>query len=113
RQDSLADLVATVNRIRRAHRVFHDDRNLQFHRIDNDALLAYSKRSGDQLLLMVVTLDPHHAHSGWLQLPLAELGLPEHDPYVAHDLLTDSRYQWQGAANFVMLDPHTQPGHVL
>jgi starch synthase (maltosyl-transferring) len=113
RPDSLADLIATMNRIRHAHRVFRDDWNLRFHSIDNDALIAYSKRSGAQVLLMVVALDPHNPHSGWLHLPLAALGLPEHDPYLAHDLLTDARYQWQGSTNFVMLDPNTQPGHVL
>jgi starch synthase (maltosyl-transferring) len=113
REDSLADLIGTVNRIRHAHRALQDDWNLAFHPVDNDALLAYSKRAGNQVLVMVVTLDPRHPQSGWLQLPLEELGLPEHEPYLAHDLLTDARYQWQGPSNFVMLDPHTQPGHVL
>ncbi len=113
RHDSLKDLIATVNRIRHHHRVFQDDWNLTFHPVDNDALIVYSKQVPGQVLLMVVNLDPHNTHSGWLTLPLDELGLPVHDPYFAHDLLTDARYQWQGPSNFVMLDPHTQPGHVL
>ncbi|HEX7037488.1 MAG TPA: alpha-1,4-glucan--maltose-1-phosphate maltosyltransferase [Pseudomonadales bacterium] len=113
RPDSLAALIGTVNRIRRAHRVFQDDWNLRFHPVDNDMLLAYSKRAGDEVLLMVVVLDPRHTQSGWVTLPLDALGLPEHDPYIAHDLLTGARYQWHGPTNFVMLDPNTQPGHVL
>lgn len=113
REDSLADLVATLNLIRRWHRVFRDDWNLAFHHIDNEQLIAYSKRSGDQLLLMVVNLDPTHTQSGWLELPLESLGLPVNDPFVAHDLMNDAHYEWQGHRNFVILDPRTQPGHVL
>ncbi|MFW6093750.1 MAG: alpha-1,4-glucan--maltose-1-phosphate maltosyltransferase [Pseudomonadota bacterium] len=113
REDSLAGLVATLNRIRNAHAALQADWSLEFHRIDNDRILAYSKCHGDQVLLMVVSLDFRHAQSGWVHLPLARLGLPEDAPFVAHDLLTDARYQWQGADNFVMLDPGNQPGHVL
>jgi starch synthase (maltosyl-transferring) len=113
RSDSLADLIATLNRIRRAHQALPDDWNLKFVDVDNESLIAYSKRSGDELLLMVVNLDPEHTHSGWVSLPLTELGLPEQEPFIAHELLTEARYQWQGARNFVMLDPHSQPGHVL
>ena len=46
RPDSLGDLVARVNRIRRDHRCLHYDRTLRFHPTDNDALLAYSKTVG-------------------------------------------------------------------
>jgi starch synthase (maltosyl-transferring) len=113
REDSLADLIALVNRIRNAHPALQQDWNLQFHRIDNDAMLAFSKRHRDQILLMVVTLDPRNPQSGWLHLPLEDFGLPADVPYIAHDLLTDARYEWQGAASFVSLEPHGQPGHVL
>ena len=113
REDSLAELIAVVNRIRNAHAALQDDWSLAFHSVDNDSLLAFSKRHGDQVLLMVVTLDPFHAQSGWLHVPLEAFGLPQDEPYVAHDLLTDARYEWQGSRVFVMLDPHSQPGHVL
>ncbi len=113
REDSLAPLVGTLNRIRKAHPALQDDWSLEFHAIDNDQILAYSKRHGDQVLLMVVSLDYQNPQSGWLHLPLEQLGLPEDASFMAHDLLTDARYRWQGAANFVMLDPHNQPGHVL
>jgi starch synthase (maltosyl-transferring) len=113
REDSLAELIALVNRIRNAHLALQDDWSLEFHRIDNDAMLAFSKRHLDQVLLMVVTLDPVHVQSGWLHVPLESFGLPSDAPYIAHDLLTDARYEWYGSSSFVMLDPHGQPGHVL
>jgi starch synthase (maltosyl-transferring) len=113
REDSLAQLIGLLNRIRNAHTALQDDWSLRFHHVDNDALLAFSKQHRDEVLLMVITLDPVHAQSGWLQVPLEAFGLPVDAPYVAHDLLTDARYEWQGSSRFVRLDPHGQPGHVL
>ena len=41
---SLAPLVTAVNRIRRENAALRHDRNLEFHRTDNDQLIAYSRR---------------------------------------------------------------------
>ncbi len=43
RGESLEPWIATLNRIRRAHPALQQLRNLHFHHVDNDALLAYSK----------------------------------------------------------------------
>ncbi|MGC5568991.1 alpha-1,4-glucan--maltose-1-phosphate maltosyltransferase, partial [Streptomyces sp. FR-108] len=43
---SLAPLIGSLNRIRRAHPALRRLRNLHFHRADNDAVIAYSKREG-------------------------------------------------------------------
>ncbi len=46
--------------------------------IDNESLIAYSKTTedGTDSVLVIVNLDPHHPHAGWLNLDLAALGLP-------------------------------------
>ncbi len=62
---------------------------------------------------MVVNLHPRQTHSGWTDLNLADLGLEDGAPYVAHDLLTGARYGWRGARNYVALDPRVLPAHVL
>ncbi len=117
RPDSLADLVARVNLIRRSHPALQHDRTLRFHRVDNERILAYSKRSiGDapkDSVLVVVNLDPVHTQSGWVEVDLRELGVEESPAYVMHDLLTDARYRWERNRNFVMLDPSGIPAHVL
>jgi starch synthase (maltosyl-transferring) len=41
------------------------------------------------------------------------MGLDPHQPYQAHDLLTDARYLWHGAHNYVELNPHTVPAHIF
>jgi starch synthase (maltosyl-transferring) len=115
RADSLRSFVARVNRIRRENPALHANDRLRFHHIDNEQLIAYSKTSADlsSVVLAVVNLDPHHAHSGWLEIPVDELGLDPTQPYQAHDLLSDARYFWNGPRNFVRVDPAVVPAHVF
>ena len=70
---SIRELIARVNGIRRDNPVLHEDANLRFFRVDNEQLLCYGKRSDDDLLCIVVNLDPNHMQSGWLDLPLQVL----------------------------------------
>ncbi len=113
RADSLRDVIARVNAIRRDHPALQDNRELRFHAIDNDALLAYSKAAGDDVVLVVVNLDPHHTQSGFLELDLPALGIDPQDAYQAHDLLGGGRYAWHGARNYVELDPSVSPAQVF
>ena len=110
---SLADFVTRVNEIRRQNPALQHDRNLQFQSVDNDALVAYSRVWGTNHIVVVVNLDPHYRQSGWLELDLGALGRQPDRPYAVHDLLTGARYSWEGARNFVMLDPGVAPAHVL
>jgi len=115
RPDSLRDFIARLNRIRRDNPALQQDTHLRFHDIDNDKLIAYSKATADDsnVLLSVVNLDPHHAQSGWLELPPDLLGLQPDQPYQAHDLISDARYLWYGARNYVELDPQASPAHLF
>jgi starch synthase (maltosyl-transferring) len=115
REDSLRDLIARVNEIRRNNRALQGDWSLRFHDIDNDQLIAYSKRSeeGNDAVLVVVNLDAYHTQSGWLVLPLDEFGIDPHQPYQMHDLLSGARYIWYGARNYVELNPESYPAHIF
>jgi starch synthase (maltosyl-transferring) len=114
---SLRDYIARINEIRRENPALHHDRNLRFYPCDNDRILFYGKSTPDlsNIVLSVVNLDPHHVQSGWVRLPLAELGLPSGpgESYQVHDLISDARYLWQGESNFVQLDPASSPAHVF
>jgi starch synthase (maltosyl-transferring) len=114
RADSLRDLIARVNRIRHDNPALHSDRNLRFHDIDNENVIAYSKTTDDHSdsVLAVVNLDPHHSQSGWLELDLKTLGLPADQAYQAHDLLSGARFLWKGARNYVSLDTQS-PAHLF
>jgi starch synthase (maltosyl-transferring) len=115
RPDSLKDFIARVNRIRRENAALQSDRNLQFHSVDNEQLICYSKNTEDlsNFILVVVNLDPHHAHAGWVKLPLTDMGLDPRQPYQVHDLLSGGRYLWTGPRNYVEVDPRTAPAHIF
>lgn len=115
RRDSLKGLIARVNQIRRETRALQFDHNLRFHKVDNEELLCYTKHTPDntEIVLVIVNLDPHHKQSGWVDIPIHELGVDPHKPYQVHDLLSDDRYLWHGHRNYVELDPHKIPAHVF
>ena len=111
RPDSLRDLIARVNRIRREHRALQSDASLRFHPVDNDSIIAYSKSTEDgEIILVVVNLDPRYRQSGWIDLDLAGFGLAAEKSFQVHDLLTDARFLWHGARNYVELDPQHAAG---
>lgn len=113
RPDSLSGYITRLNRIRRENPALHSDWSLAFHPIDNPLMLCYSKSAGEDTLVMVANLDPHNVQAGWIELPLDELGLSDDTPFQAHDLLSGARYLWQGGRNYVRLDPHASPLHIL
>jgi starch synthase (maltosyl-transferring) len=115
REGSLREFVARVNRIRRENPALQSNEGLTFHRVDNEQLIAYSKATDDlsDLVLVVVNLDPHHVHSGWIELPLEPLGLAPDQPYQAHDLLGGGRYLWHGPRNYVEIDPRVAPAQIF
>lgn len=113
RPDSLRDFISRLNRIRRENAALQSDWSLRFHHVDNPMLFCFSKTAGEDLLVMIANLDPHHTQDGWIELPLAELGLQAEVSFQAHDLLSGARFLWQGHKNFVRLDPQLSPAHVL
>ena len=112
---NLTDLIAHVNRIRRENPALHSNDSLEFHTVDNDQIIAYSKATPnlENIILTVVNLDPHHVQSGWVTLNLESLGLQPDRVFQVHDLLTGDRYLWQGPRNYVELRPHLMPAHVF
>ncbi len=112
RADSLAEFIGVINRARHAHPALQNDASLRFVHVDNEALIAYCKQSADgsDIIVCVVNLDPHHVHSGWVELDLKALGIEPEQPYQMHDLITDAHFLWHGPRNFVQLDPQRVPG---
>lgn len=108
-------LIARINRLRHESLALQDNDSLLFHAIDNEQMLCFSKQAteGDDIVLVVANLDPHHKHSGWVELDLAKLGVAEDDAYQVHDVLTDARFLWRGRRNYVELDPQSAPAHVF
>ena len=112
---NIKDWIARLNEIRRQNRALHLYNNLRFYQADNDAILFYGKMTParDNIILVVVNLDPHRKQDSYVDVPIDEFGDMEGDTYQVHDLLSDARYVWHGRRNYVELDPEIQPAHIF
>ena len=109
---TLAPYLTLLNEIRRAHPALHRLRNLRIHRSSNDKIIAFSKREGDDCILVVCSLDPHGAREGVLDLDLPALGLHWGDSFAARDLISGHTWVW-GQNPYVRIDPHQHVAHVV
>jgi starch synthase (maltosyl-transferring) len=115
RGDSLAPFIARLNRIRQQNPALHTDGDLRFHQTDNDALICYSKNTPelDNVIVTVANLDPHNPQAGWVNLDLEGMRVDPGHSYQMHELLSGARYLWNGARNFVRLEPGRAPVHIF
>jgi starch synthase (maltosyl-transferring) len=113
---SLAPYLTRLNELRRANPALQRLRNLHFHHADNDGIIVYSKREQtgdtDNLVLVVVNLDPHGVRETTVRLDMPALGLDWDDTMAVHDELTGETYVW-GKENYARLDPFVEPAHIF
>jgi starch synthase (maltosyl-transferring) len=112
---NIKDWIARLNKIRKENRALQLYTNLRFHDADNDAILFYSKMTAarDNIILVVVNLDPYRKQNSFLYVPVESFGQMESDVYQVQDLLSGATYTWRGHRNYVELDPDIQPAHVF
>ena len=112
---NIKDWISRLNKIRKENRALQFYTNLRFHEADNDAILFYSKMTAarDNILLVVVNLDPHRKQNSFVYVPVESFGQMESDVYQVQDLLSGATYTWRGRCNYVELDPDVQPAHVF
>jgi starch synthase (maltosyl-transferring) len=106
----LLPMIERLNAARRDNPALHHLSNVWFLETHNDALIAYAKRTGGNVVFAVVNIDPHQAQEGLAVVP-AELGTPP--AFSVHDLLTDEHYQWRIGPNYVRLEPGVRQAHLL
>ena len=112
---NIKDWIARLNKIRKENRALQFYDNLRFYGADNDAILFYGKMTAarDNIIFVIVNLDPHRKQSAYVDVPIDQFGQMEGDIYQMHDLLSDARYIWRGRRNYVELDPEIQPAHIF
>ena len=108
---------AGERRSRRDNPALQRDWSLRVHadrqRRSSSATASRAERTGPNVVLVVVNLDPHHRAVGLGDArPRRARHRMRDEPFQVHDLLTDARYLWHGARNFVQLDPARVPAHV-
>ncbi len=111
KQVTLAPFITTLNKIRRENIALQRLRNLRFHHCENSQILAYSKREGSNLLLIVVNLDPNFAQETTVYWDLPSLGINA-ESFDVTDLIDGKSYKW-GRETFIRLDPTRLSGKVV
>jgi starch synthase (maltosyl-transferring) len=117
---SISPLITQLNTIRRSHPSLSQLRNLRFHFPDQPEILCFSKTVGSSdsgapggdTVLVVVNLDPHQPREATVWLDGAALGIDVRAGFTVTDNLSGESYRW-GEANYVRLDPHITPAHIL
>ncbi len=107
---TLAPFITQLNLIRRNNPALQRLRNLTFHPTDSDQIIAYSKREGDNLVLVVVNLDGVHAQESTIHWDMWALGVTG-DSFEVVDLLDNKGYTWS-PHTYVKLDPARPNGKV-
>jgi starch synthase (maltosyl-transferring) len=112
---SLKGYIAQVNAIRRENKALQRMEGIRFHPTDNPYLICYSKATKDFVdrVLVVVNLDAFNTQAGFVTLDMAALGLAVDASFEVHDLLTDNRFAWSGARNYIELRPAELPAHIF
>ena len=112
---NLKPFIGRLNHIRNTQSALQEYSNIRFIQSDNDRVLAFYKWSDDlqNVILVIVNLDPYEAQESTIHLPLDSMGIAEGERFAAEDLMFEEIYHWNGSANFVSLDPRTKPLHIL
>ncbi len=115
RTNRMTDIMSLINKARKENEALQSTWNVQFCPIENTQLIAYVKATDDlsNIILVIVNLDPNGKQSGYVQLPKARLKLSDKVNVKLHDLITDEYYTWTQEWNFVELNPHKIPFHLL
>jgi starch synthase (maltosyl-transferring) len=118
---SLAPFITRLNAIRRAHPALGDLENLTVHSSTDPATVVFVKTKqtaeGKDTIIVVVNVDPHSTRESTVSLNLGQLALDaadtdENGMFLVDDLVTGQTFTW-GEHNYVRLDPHVEPAHIL
>ncbi|MHA7189951.1 alpha-1,4-glucan--maltose-1-phosphate maltosyltransferase [Arthrobacter sp. MDT2-16] len=118
---SLAPFITRLNAIRRAHPALGDLENLTVHSSTDPATVVFVKTKqtaeGKDTIIVVVNVDPHSTRESTVSLDLGQLALDAADldgngMFLVDDLVTGQTFTW-GEHNYVRLDPHVEPAHIL
>ena len=115
RPGQISEYIARINAIRRAHPALQQYDNLRFFEASDDHVLCYGKTSVEprDTVVVVVNLDPFHAHHARISLPIEDFGVERYGQYRATELLTGEVFLWTGTEQEVTLDPATNPAMIF
>ncbi|KGN34848.1 alpha-1,4-glucan:maltose-1-phosphate maltosyltransferase [Knoellia sinensis KCTC 19936] len=121
---SLAWYLRRLNEIRRQHPALHWLRNITFHHVDDENIMAFSKRrvipmdpttgapEHEDVVIVIANLDPHSTRWSRVVFDMPSLGLHPDEGFRAHDLITDQWWDFL-RETMVRLGPDHEPVHII
>lgn len=99
--------IAMLNAVRRSNPALQTHLGLSFLTVWNDRVVCYEKATSDRdnVVLVIVSLDPHEVQEADFECPLWAWGLPDHAAVTAEDLIGGGEETWQGKPRHVRLEP--------
>jgi len=109
------EIITRLNRIRRQNTALQSTWNIDFAETTNGQIICYVKtdQKTNNNLIIAVNMDVYNTQSAMVKIPLEKLGLRADQPYSVTDLLSGSKYRWQGEWNFIELNPYAMPAHIF
>ncbi|HAV14026.1 MAG TPA: alpha-1,4-glucan--maltose-1-phosphate maltosyltransferase [Opitutae bacterium] len=108
--------IALINGMRNTHPAFQRTFNIRFIPCSNSNFIAYIKENFDKSdrFIVIVNMDWFNKQVGTLNLPMAELGLPENGTLVLRDHFDSQKeYIWNGNSPYLELDPNKRVAHIF
>jgi starch synthase (maltosyl-transferring) len=104
--------IAALNAIRLSNRALQSHRGIKFYNAFNDEIIAYGRRlpASDDMIFIIVNLDPHNVQEATFEMPLWEWNLGDEQSLRVKDLLhLGEETVWTGKLQRVRLDPAISP----
>ena len=109
----IKEVITLLNKIRKENEALQTTWNIDFCETDNEKIICYSKIAKENKLLIIINLDPLNSQSGWIKVPLVQLGIENNEQFSVVDVLTETRYVWENEWNYVALHPTQIPAHIF
>ena len=107
----IVDEITRFNQLRRMHPELQSHLGTRFYRAHNVHVLYYGKfldagylSRHRSMVLVAVSLDPHAGQQADIEIPLWELGLPDHASVAVDELWEGHRFQWHGKHQRIRLE---------
>jgi starch synthase (maltosyl-transferring) len=103
--------ITRLNHIRSANPALQTHLNISFYTAWNDNVLWYGKATPDRsnVVLVAVSLDPHHPQEVHLEVPLREFGMDDNGVLEVEELMSGARITWRGKLQHWYFNPASLP----
>ncbi len=103
--------ITALNRLRRNHPALQSHLGVRFYNSSNGQVLVYGKSlpAHDDMVFVIVSLDPHQPQETSFEVPLWEWNLPDSGVLAAEDMMNGRTFTLHGKRQWLRLDPAAQP----